>query len=195
MGELSGWLRKTIVGATLLSLVLVAGCGSGTDHPTTASGLGAAGEGGRAPGARVQAEEPRSDGSTGPTAAAKAEPARDGGRKRREEKSPARPANDHRSSNASSAEIEAARGCLDHFSRSTCAEMESRAEAPSTRVEKPSDCLKTMSKGECEKLLTSQQSAAADDDSVDLEKCLKNPTPKCEAALRPILEAQRGPRR
>lgn len=82
--------------------------------------------------------------------------------------------------------------CLEHLGRATCVEMAQQDKASSRRVDGPRDCLKTMSKEECEAVLSAQQAARGRDESVDLEKCVDNPTPKCEAVLRPILEAQRS---
>lgn len=65
-------------------------------------------------------------------------------------------------------------------------------DAPSYAVAKPEDCLKTMSRGDCEEIYAAQKQAAeAAGASVDVRACLENPTPECEAVVRPILERQR----
>jgi hypothetical protein len=65
--------------------------------------------------------------------------------------------------------------------------------APSYAVTKPEGCLRTMSQGECEALYAAQKQAAESNGaSVDVQACLKNPTPECEAVVRPLLERQRA---
>jgi hypothetical protein len=66
------------------------------------------------------------------------------------------------------------------------------SKTPSTRIDEPGDCLKVMSRKECEELLSTQRAEREHDGSVNPEECVDNPTPECEAALRPILEAQRA---
>jgi hypothetical protein len=65
--------------------------------------------------------------------------------------------------------------------------------APSYSITKPEDCLKTMSQSECEATYAAQKQAAESNGaSVDVQACLKNPTPECEAVVRPLLERQRA---
>lgn len=65
--------------------------------------------------------------------------------------------------------------------------------APSYTVTTPEDCLKTMSRGECEALYAAQKQAAeANGASVDVQACLRNPTPECEAVVRPFAEQQQA---
>ncbi|HEX5713706.1 MAG TPA: hypothetical protein VFX85_10370 [Solirubrobacterales bacterium] len=64
--------------------------------------------------------------------------------------------------------------------------------SPSYPVTAPDDCLKAMSREECEALYAAQkQAASANGVSVGVEECLARPTPECEAVLRPIFERQR----
>ena len=64
-------------------------------------------------------------------------------------------------------------------------------DSSSTSVTAPSDCSKVMSKSECEALLSAQK-AAAESPSFSVDECLADPTPACEAVLRPILEQQKA---
>jgi hypothetical protein len=65
-------------------------------------------------------------------------------------------------------------------------------DTPSYDVSEPEDCLKAMSKSECEAIYAAQKQAAdATGASVDVRACIQNPTPECEAIVRPILERQR----
>lgn len=87
----------------------------------------------------------------------------------------------------------AARVCPRGLSRSECeAAVKALARrSPSQTLTKPRDCLETMSKEQCEAM--SRAIRAADGEaggSVNVEECVRNPTPHCEEVLRPILEAQ-----
>jgi hypothetical protein len=55
----------------------------------------------------------------------------------------------------------------------------------------PEDCTQTRSKEECETDLRAQK-AAEGTYSVDVEECLDDPTPRCEAVLRPLFERQQA---
>lgn len=55
----------------------------------------------------------------------------------------------------------------------------------------PGDCTRTRSKEECEASLKAQK-AAEGTYSVDVEECLDDPTPRCEAVLRPLFERQQA---
>jgi hypothetical protein len=63
---------------------------------------------------------------------------------------------------------------------------------PSHPVVESEDCLDFMGRAECEAMLTAQQAASGVGVSVNVEECLRNPTPECEAVLKPILEAQQA---
>jgi hypothetical protein len=64
---------------------------------------------------------------------------------------------------------------------------------PSYPVTEPDDCVKAMGQAECEAVYKAQKEAAeAGGESVDVQKCLQNPTPRCEAILRPVFEQQRA---
>ena len=62
--------------------------------------------------------------------------------------------------------------------------------SPSRRPNDPEYCLEGMSREECEEVFRAQQRVAQRGGSVNAEQCVENPTPECEEALRPILEAQ-----
>jgi hypothetical protein len=63
----------------------------------------------------------------------------------------------------------------------------------SFEVKEPEDCLEAMSKSDCEATYAAQKEAAeATGESVDVQACLKSPTPKCEAILRPLFEQQQA---
>jgi hypothetical protein len=58
-------------------------------------------------------------------------------------------------------------------------------------MKKPRDCLEIMSRAECEAMFTAQQAAAQQaGHPIDVNECLKHPTPRCRALLEPVLEAQ-----
>jgi hypothetical protein len=60
--------------------------------------------------------------------------------------------------------------------------------SPSHRMNEPRDCLEVMSRDECEAL--ARALADARTGSVNVEECVRNPTPHCEEVLGPVLEAQ-----
>jgi hypothetical protein len=63
-------------------------------------------------------------------------------------------------------------------------------DSPSYVVAEPSDCVKAMGQAECEATYAAQKAAAESaGESVDVQECLRNPTPRCEAILRPVFEA------
>lgn len=93
-------------------------------------------------------------------------------------------------------EKKAAAHCPDGLDLEQCQALVKAAkqakDTPSYTVSEPEDCLKAMSKSECEAIYAAQKQAAdAAGVSVDVLACLKNPTPECEAIVRPILERQR----
>lgn len=64
---------------------------------------------------------------------------------------------------------------------------------PADPASAPGECTNVMSRPECEALLTAQQAAAeAGGESINVEKCLREPTPRCEAVLGPVLEQQQA---
>lgn len=67
-------------------------------------------------------------------------------------------------------------------------EMAKAPETPSRRFEEPSDCLKAMSREQCEALAAAEKGGHGE--SVNLEECIDNPTPRCEEVLRPVYEEQ-----
>jgi hypothetical protein len=70
---------------------------------------------------------------------------------------------------------------------------EQASSSPSYTVTQPEDCLKAMSQQECEATYSAQKQAAeSGGTSVDVQACLEDPTPRCEAIVRPFLEQQRA---
>jgi hypothetical protein len=65
--------------------------------------------------------------------------------------------------------------------------------ADATEINDPKDCLKVMSRENCEAMLSAQKAAAeAAGTPVNVDECMQNMTPRCEEVLRPMFEAQRG---
>ncbi len=62
---------------------------------------------------------------------------------------------------------------------------------PSHTVSTPQECVAAYGREQCERLLESQSSGGGSE-SIDVKACLRNPTPRCEAALKPILEAEKA---
>jgi hypothetical protein len=57
----------------------------------------------------------------------------------------------------------------------------------------PGDCEATMSQAACEAMLGAQKAAAENAGTpVNVEECIENPTPRCEAVLGQMFEAQRS---
>jgi hypothetical protein len=187
-----------------------AGCGSSQDGPatggtttdgTTADTPPAGGNGGEAGSAGGgTAPAPAGDGQGSPqggdVAAAGGQPASDGHSATGD---PIRKQLKHPSEGDGKGAVsghKVSKACPSSASRSQCealvAGYEQSKSAPSYTVTEPEDCLKTMSRGECEVLLTAQKAAAESGTSVDVQECLRNPTPTCEAIVRPLLEQQRA---
>jgi len=84
--------------------------------------------------------------------------------------------------------------CPPGLSRKQCGTLVSEAartrKTPSYAVGGPRDCLKAMSRQQCEATLAEQKTASESGRSFDVQACMSNPTPSCEAALRPAFEAQ-----
>jgi hypothetical protein len=66
-----------------------------------------------------------------------------------------------------------------------------KGKSTGSEVDEPGDCTQAMSREECEKTLEAQK-ASEGNYSVDVEKCLANPTPRCEEVLRPFFEQQQA---
>lgn len=65
--------------------------------------------------------------------------------------------------------------------------------SPSYAVSEPEDCVNAMSREECEATYREQKEAAESaGPGVNVQACLANPTPECEAVVRPIVERQRA---
>ena len=82
-----------------------------------------------------------------------------------------------------------ARICTQSLKRAECESVvKDLAEpSPSHTMEDPHDCLAVMSKEECEALAKAVTGTPSG--SVNVEECLKNPTPHCEEVLGAALEA------
>ena len=59
--------------------------------------------------------------------------------------------------------------------------------SPSHTMEDPRDCLAVMSRDQCEALAEAVTGTSTG--SVNVEECVRNPTPHCEEVLGPVLEA------
>lgn len=179
------WIAVLLVGA-----VVLAGCGSGGDAtaPVEAGPSGNPEGSGATPGT-----EPVEKSGASQRATARSDESHRSNDSASGEPGPPPSAPERGGSEAvRAADRAAVRGCIARFGRSACEEMVREAGAPATRVDEPSDCLKAMSKARCEEMAAAQRAGEEHGDSVNLEECIENPTPKCEAVLRPLLEAQRG---
>lgn len=200
---------------TVLALLIAAfGCGSSDDTtvagsgPATGSDIGDAAGSGAAQGKSEQASGKSGLGGAGNANGVAATVGADGGGKNAKTGSRADGAHSgdtvagegaDKKSSKHSAAIEgiAARHCPKGVDLSQCEALAEDAEqaknAPSYVVTAPDDCLKAMSQDECEALYAAQKQAAeANGASVDVQACLRNPTPECEAVVRPLAEQQRA---
>lgn len=173
--------------ALLIAAALAVGCGSG-DEPPAAEGTAA-----RAPetadrGNDGEAQRPGSRPEANAEARAHEKRAREEpGQDRNSQRAPVRRTErDVGDAPRDAAVREAANACLERFGRATCAAMTERPTAPSTRAERPQDCLEAMSKSECEEILAAEQAARDRGESVNVEECIDHPTPHCEEVLRAI---------
>lgn len=58
-------------------------------------------------------------------------------------------------------------------------------------LNEPRDCLEVMSRENCEAMFAAQAAAAeSPHSSVDVDECVRNPTPRCEAVLGRVFEEQ-----
>jgi hypothetical protein len=80
--------------------------------------------------------------------------------------------------------------CPKGLTRAECraAARELAQPSPSHTMDDPRDCLATMSKEQCESLAKAVAGTQTGG-SVNVEECVKHPTPHCEEVLRPALEA------
>jgi hypothetical protein len=191
------WALAAFAAVSLLLAGFASGCGSGEDEPSTPSGTassplaGGGGSGGPGgvdaqPGSPHQAPDETRDAEPGTVSPSR--PGDDEGQRRAAKPEHSQPQRPSRVEEGATVRAYAD-SCLEQFSRATCAEMAKPAEAPSQRIEEPDDCLQVMSRDECEALVAAQQ-AARYGESVNLEECIENPTPRCEEVLRSVLEAQ-----
>ncbi|HEX7243964.1 MAG TPA: hypothetical protein VF245_00175 [Solirubrobacterales bacterium] len=184
LGTLATW-----IGALLIAALLVGGCGSGGDT-TTAVGTDRPSD--RAESGGASRAEAEGSGSAAGANTQSGAPHRSSGNENGAADRPSASPVQGKAKPAVAGDRAAVRSCLARFGRTVCNEMVRQGAAPATRVDEPSDCLKAMSKAMCEELAAAQQAGEEHGDSVNLEECIENPTPKCEAVLRPLLEAQRG---
>jgi len=92
-----------------------------------------------------------------------------------------------------------AKHCPATFEAATCEaliEVARKSRDGSHEVEATGDCTEVLTKAECEAVQAVQSQAAEAPDSVlmsgiEFKECLKNPTPRCEKLLGPILKRQR----
>jgi len=83
--------------------------------------------------------------------------------------------------------------CPSGVSRSECELIaEQVSDTPSFSVSSVEDCVKAIGKEGCERLLEAESASKGGNPPIDVNECLKTPTPRCEAALRPILEAEQA---
>jgi hypothetical protein len=91
----------------------------------------------------------------------------------------------------------AAKGCPAGVSAVQCGMLVEafahRKQAQPHPVNAASDCLKAMSRATCEALLRAQSAAAEESGSpVNVDACMRDPTPRCEEVLGRMLEEQRA---
>jgi len=101
---------------------------------------------------------------------------------------------------SSVASEQAARHCPVNFEAATCEALIKAArkqpEAGAYEAVVTGDCTEVLTKPECEAVRAAQKQAAEAPDSIlmsgaEFKECLKNPTPRCEELLGPLLERQR----
>jgi hypothetical protein len=66
----------------------------------------------------------------------------------------------------------------------------SAAPGPTVPASTADDCVAVMGQAECEALLAKQQAAAKEGESVSVDECLREPTPRCEAVFGPVIKQQ-----
>jgi hypothetical protein len=170
------------------------GCGSGDDEPSQPAGVAGSATTG---GSKAVEKQPNTTRPIRDAGTEKAPPSRpvagtDESRGKAEAAEPqggaAEPQGNSRGGVSATVRADAD-SCVERFGYATCAAMAKPAGGPSRSVEKPADCMLVMTKRECEELAAAQESARGHDESVNVEKCIENPTPHCEDVLRPLLEA------
>jgi hypothetical protein len=178
--------------ALLIAAGLVVGCGSGRDEPSAVEGSAGGsldiGDGTGADDARHRAGGQARDTEA---AATRADRLSDGDLRRAG--NPSRSQRHVRQEQGAAKEGtlgKVASYCLEHFSRATCVEMAKPPKGRSVRFDEPADCLKAMSRKQCEELVAAQRAAQGSGESVDVDECMENPTPRCEEVLRSAYEEQ-----
>lgn len=195
---------------TLLLGAVAIGCGSSED-----SSSGEMPSGGAAAAATGKEKEAPSSATQAPDSTARGADSSQKSRSGHSEDSPARPDSSKRADGASSGAgsqtadsgpghrrawgHKAAGDCPDGLSAAECGALveaygQAKAKgADATTLESPRDCLAVMSRGECEAMLGAQKAAAeAAGTPIIVEECMRNPTPRCEEALKQMFESQRG---
>lgn len=175
-------------GALLLLAGFAIGCGSGDDEPPQPAAVA---ESPAIGGPKAVERQPDTTRPVRDAGAEKAPPSRPVGGTGKAPNKAGGPPPQRTSRGGGSATVRAeANSCVERFGRATCAAMAKPAGAPSRSVEEPADCMRVKTQSECEELAAAQESARRHDESVNVEKCIENPTPHCEEVLRPVLEAQ-----
>jgi len=190
--------RVLVAGAVVLIAAVVAvssfGCGSGDGDSSTETGAQTVTQNGNgAPKASVD----NSKGSADRQATQADSPGAEGEDKRSHpetepEPNRAAPSTSKGKKTAAAGEHEAR--CPPNLTRAQCAAVvrATTRGAPSNVLNEPRDCLKIMSRAECEALAAELRDAFERSDSFGFEECLQNPTPKCEEVFGPVLEQQRA---
>jgi hypothetical protein len=89
-----------------------------------------------------------------------------------------------------------AKACPKQLGRSQCGALvegflKAKEDSDPHAIRKPQDCLDVMGRAACEETITAQDAAAESAGSpVNVDECLKTPTPRCKAVLGPIFEQQ-----
>jgi hypothetical protein len=187
-----------LMGALGIALAF-GGCGSGDQNTTTdgtaaATPLNSGGEGGQAEGNGSRhsvgaanadaAEAGRSKSKTGGKGSSAETTSHESG-----EAAPGS-STSHRSTYV---KHKLAESCPDGADRTSCEALVegflASRDSKSHVVSAPRDCAQAISTADCEATLRAQK-ASEDTYSVDVQECLDNPTPRCEAVLRPVFEQQ-----
>jgi hypothetical protein len=187
--------------ATICTMILLmlgaAGCGS--DNGTTVQGNAASGSASAGPEEAGQ-QSGESDGVAGRKARRDSAEAPEAGRNGRSRADGAGKANGAAGRDDSARRRQVKRKleqeCPPDADAASCEAMvdgfiAGRGDPKAKPLNDPEDCTQTRSEEECETDLRAQK-AAEDTYSVDVEECLDNPTPRCEAVLRPFFERQQA---
>ncbi len=198
------WLLP--IAALALSAVVVFGCGSDGEEstttptrPTTSSAATGSGDDSVRPSTKGSEDGTGGRSEKGATAkrpAAKSPPGTQDGKGRGGPHGgagpPAASGGGEQGGGSRTASSDSGR-CPAGVSRRECeAIAEQVSDTPSYSVSSVEDCVKAIGKEGCERLLETETASQGGSPSIDVNECLKNPTPPCEAALRPILEGEQA---